>query len=127
MSGMALGWTDILIRLGLATAAGAAVGFNRSRRGRVAGLRTMLLVCTGASLAMIVAQLASATPGAPDASRWAQGILAGMGFLGAGAIVRNGPLVSGVTTAATLWYTTILGLCFGTGYWSVGAAAFVIM
>lgn len=125
----ALGWGEVLLRLGLAAGAGMIVGINRERHGRAAGLRTMLLVCTGAALSMILAQWmvirggGAESPAGSDPSRIAQGILAGMGFLGAGAIVRQGSTVLGVTTAASLWYVTILGLCFGVGCWIIGLVA----
>jgi len=127
-----LGWDEVLLRLGLAAGAGMVVGINRERHGRAAGLRTMLLVCGGAALAMIIAEWMMRRGGGPDSpaaadpSRFAQGILAGMGFLGAGAIVRHGNTVLGVTTAASLWYVTILGLCFGAGCWAIGLVAFAL-
>ena len=121
MAPVHLGCNDVLLRLGLAAVAGTAIGINRGQRGRAAGLRTMFLVCTGAALAMIVAQWLylqeGGSGGDNNAGRWAQGILAGMGFLGAGAILHRGNLIRGVTTAASLWYVTILGLCFGAGCW----------
>ena len=123
-----LGWEDILLRLALSAVAGMVIGINRERHGRAAGLRTMLLVCGGAALAMILADWMVLHQGgvnsaaAADPSRFAQGILAGMGFLGAGAIIRQGNSVQGLTTAASLWYVTILGLCFGAGCWAIGLA-----
>jgi putative Mg2+ transporter-C (MgtC) family protein len=120
---------EIALRLGLAASCGVIVGLNRGAHGRAAGLRTMMLVCTGAALAMVTAQTILLENGGPgsaavsEPSRWAQGILAGMGFLGAGAILRKGNIIRGVTTAAALWYVTILGLCFGLGYLWVGLVA----
>jgi len=123
-----LGWGEVFMRLGLAAVAGTAIGINRGQRGRAAGLRTMFLVCTGSALAMIAAHWlyidgGSSAGGDNSTSRWAQGILAGMGFLGAGAILRKGNLIRGVTTAASLWYVTILGLSFGAGCWQIGLVA----
>jgi putative Mg2+ transporter-C (MgtC) family protein len=113
---------DIALRLGLAFAAGLVFGIDRERRGHAAGLRTTLLVCLGAALAMLTADVAIGL----DPGRLAQGILAGMGFLGAGAIIREGTNVRGLTTAALLWFVTILGLCFGSGHWQVGLAGSVV-
>jgi putative Mg2+ transporter-C (MgtC) family protein len=129
---LALPWSDVFLRLGLAALAGTSVGINRGQRGRAAGLRTMLMVCTGAALAMVVAsEFALRHPGTDMSaltSRFAQGILAGMGFLGAGVILRQGTeTIRGVTTAAALWYVTVLGLCFGLGLWQIGLLAWGIM
>lgn len=112
---------DILIRIGLAFFSGFVIGFERERHGRAAGLRTTILACTASTIAMIVSDslfAESVTPGInwrPDPARLAAGILAGMGFLGGAAIIRQGNMVRGVTTAATLWLVSILGLAFGSG------------
>jgi putative Mg2+ transporter-C (MgtC) family protein len=128
-----LRWTDIAVRLALTVLAGALIGINRSERGRPAGLRTTLLVCLAASVAMIQANLLMATAGkAPnsfvvlDLMRLPLGILSGMGFIGAGAIVRRDNLVLGITTAATLWFVTVIGLCFGGGQLLLGLAALAL-
>src|ERR1700744_3888230 len=117
-----LDWQHIAFRLILTVIAGLVIGFNRGEHGRPAGMRTTLLVCLAASLSMIQANLLMSTTGkAPDSfvvldlMRLPLGVLSGMGFIGAGAIVRKGNLVLGVTTAATLWFTTMVGLCFGGG------------
>lgn len=128
---LALPWPDVFLRLGLAAVAGMTVGINRGRRARAAGLRTMLLVCTGSALAMVAASDFALQNAGADLStmnsRFAQGILAGMGFLGAGVILREGTeAIRGVTTAAALWYVTVLGLCFGLGLWQVGILAWGI-
>lgn len=122
-------WLDIAIRLAAAMAAGGIVGLNRSRRGRIAGLRTTILMCLAACAAMIEANLMLAVGGKTsgnfammDVLRFPLGILSGIGFIGAGAIVRRGNLVTGVTTAATLWLITVIGLLLGAGYIPEGAA-----
>lgn len=127
------GWGDIAVRLILTLAAGAIIGFNREEGGHTAGLRTNILVCLAASVAMIQANLLMDTTGkAPDSfvvfdvMRFPLGILSGMGFIGAGAILRRGDLVLGVTTAATLWFGTVVGLCFGGGQIDIGIAATLI-
>src|ERR1700744_4067055 len=119
---------DLALRLGLAVGGGLLSGLNRDEHGRPAGLRTTLLVCLAASVAMIQANLLlSLTGKSPgsfitlDVMRLPLGILSGMGFLGAGAIVRRPDLVIGVTTAATLWMVTVIGLCFGGGQFILGA------
>src|ERR1700732_4198620 len=100
-----IGWGEIALRLALTVAAGILIGINRSEHGHAAGLRTTVLVCLAASLSMLQVNL---------------GILSGMGFIGAGAIVRKDSLVHGLTTAATLWFITGLGLCFGGGQLALG-------
>src|SRR5262245_28607227 len=124
-----IGWPEIALRLALAALAGAVLGLNRTERGMAAGLRTNLLVCLAAAVAMIQANLLLATAGRDpdsfvriDPMRLPLGILTGMGFIGGGAILRRGTVVTGVTTAATLWLATVLGLCFGGGQYALGGA-----
>lgn len=126
-------WLDISLRLILTVVAGALVGFNRMERGRPAGLRTTILVCLAASISMIQANLLMPTTGkAPDSfvvldlMRLPLGILTGMGFIGAGAILRRGEVVHGVTTAATLWLVTVIGLCLGGGQLGLGLAGLAL-
>jgi putative Mg2+ transporter-C (MgtC) family protein len=121
---------DALLRLGLAAIATGILGFDRSERGKSAGMRTTMLVGLAAAVAMILATaLMTATGKAPDSfvnidpMRLPLGILSGVGFIGGGAILRRGTGVSGVTTAATLWFVTVVGLCFGGGQLLLGVAA----
>jgi putative Mg2+ transporter-C (MgtC) family protein len=132
MSGM-LTWSEIALRLGLAFLAGGLIGVNRWEDGQAAGLRTTLLVCLAAAVAMILADVLLASRGKlpdsfamMDVMRLPLGILSGMGFIGAGAILRRGRVVDGVTTAATLWLVTVIGLCFGGGQSGLGTAALVL-
>src|SRR5882757_1967236 len=106
-------WTDLLLRIALATIAGAIIGWNRSSHGRPAGLRTHLLVCLAAAFAMVLANLLLFSTGKTedsfirmDVMRLPLGILSGIGFIGGGAILQRGDVVMGVTTAATLWFVT---------------------
>jgi putative Mg2+ transporter-C (MgtC) family protein len=117
-----IGWSEIAVRLALTIIAGTVIGYNRGEQGHPAGIRTTILVCLAASLSMIAANLLLATRGRPsdafsilDLMRLPLGILSGMGFIGAGAIIRRGHLIEGVTTAATLWFVTMLGICIGGG------------
>jgi putative Mg2+ transporter-C (MgtC) family protein len=123
-------WQDIALRLVLTLAAGAVIGFNRGTEGHAAGFRTTILVGLAASVAMIQANIllpiAGKTPesfGVMDMMRLPLGILTGVGFIGGGTILRRGNLVTGVTTAATLWAMTVIGLCFGGGQLGLGIAA----
>lgn len=120
---------DILIRIGLSVLAGFLIGAERESHGRAAGLRTTLLVCLAACIAMIVSDafyvesFKKQGPSSwhPDPARLAAGILAGMGFLGAGVIVHERTnVVHGVTTAATLWFAAIIGLAIGAGSLGIG-------
>lgn len=123
-------WTDIALRLLLTMLAGAIIGFDRGARGHAAGFRTTILVALAASIAMIQANVLLPLTGKTPASfstidlmRLPLGILTGVGFIGAGTIVKRGDLVTGVTTAATLWLVTVIGLCFGGGQLALGATA----
>ena len=123
-----IGPTEVAIRLILTFIAGAIIGVNRSERGRAAGFRTTILVCLTASASMILGNLMLGTTGRPfnsfvtmDVMRLPLGILTGMGFIGAGAILHRANVVTGVTTAATLWFTTLMGFCFGSGEFLLGA------
>jgi putative Mg2+ transporter-C (MgtC) family protein len=130
---LAVSAEDLALRLVLTVAAGALIGFNRDERGHAAGLRTTMLVCLAASIAMLQANLLLSTGGkaegdfaVADVLRLPLGILSGIGFIGAGAIVRRSNLVEGVTTAATLWVVTVVGLCFGGGQIILGCAGTVL-
>jgi putative Mg2+ transporter-C (MgtC) family protein len=130
---LTLDWQEIAIRLILTAIAGSVIGINRGGHGHPAGLRTTLLVCMAASIAMIQTNLLLGTVGRPsdsfvnmDLMRLPLGILSGMGFIGGGVILKRDNLVLGVTTAATLWFVTIIGLCFGGGQKVLGLAGLAI-
>lgn len=135
---ISIAWQQIALRLLCSIVAGALIGFNRDEKGRPAGMRTTVLVCMAAAIAMIQANLLMPTTGkSPDSfvvldlMRLPLGILSGMGFIGAGAILRKDEAVIGVTTAAALWISTVLGLCFGGGQivlgWMGTALVFVLL
>jgi putative Mg2+ transporter-C (MgtC) family protein len=135
MTGMPLhiGWGDVALRLLLTIIAGTLIGYNRTEHGKAAGLRTTLFVCLAASFAMIQMNLLLPMAGKPsdsfitnDLMRLPLGILTGVGFIGGGAILRRDNIISGVTTAATLWYVTVIGLCLGGGQIALGVAATAI-
>ena len=121
--------TEILLRIGLSFLAGLILGYERESHGRAAGLRTTMLICVAACLAMLISEMVyyggdKNINWRPDPARLAAGVLTGMGFVGAGTIVRQGYTIRGVTTAAVLWYVTMLGLAFGAGYIFVGLIGF---
>jgi putative Mg2+ transporter-C (MgtC) family protein len=120
-----LNWDESLLRLALAAVLGGLIGVERELREREAGLRTHLLVALGSALFTIVSAYgfhAFLTSGASvvraDPTRIAAQIVTGIGFLGAGAIIRQGFSVRGLTTAATLWVVAAVGLAAGAGYYS---------
>jgi putative Mg2+ transporter-C (MgtC) family protein len=106
--------TEIVLRLGAAALAGAALGLNRDLHGKPTGVRTLALV--GFAAAQIVI---AAGEGAGNASRVIQGIMTGIGFLGAGVIIRSekGKHVHNLTTAACVWLTACVGVVCGVGEW----------
>jgi len=113
---------EMVLRLLAATVLGAAIGYQRERAGKPAGLRTHILICIGAAL-FTVASLYGFGATA-DPARIAAGIVAGIGFLGAGAIIRRDEgLVAGLTTATTIWAVAAIGLAVGAGLYLVSAVA----
>ena len=107
--------TRIVVRLLLAAALGAALGYERERQGKSAGVRTHMLVALGAAIFVLVPELADVPEG--DMTRVIQGVITGIGFLGAGAIIKgeDEERVQGLTTAAGIWLTAAIGICCGLG------------
>ena len=132
LSGLTLSIEEIALRLGLAMLIGALIGIEREFSHRPAGLRTHMLVALGSCAVMITSQLifcqyrpygATADPGRLSAQ-----VIAGVGFLGAGTILREGVIVKGLTTAASIWAVACLGIAAGAGYYEVAfIAAFFIL
>jgi putative Mg2+ transporter-C (MgtC) family protein len=125
---------EVLLRIGLAALLGGAVGAERELREREAGLRTHLLVSVGAALFTLVSAYAwrdftfSRASGVTfDPTRIAAQIVSGVGFLGAGAIIRQGLSVRGLTTAATLWVVAAIGMAAGAGYYSAATITTILV
>ena len=119
---------EMALRLLLAAVLGLLIGYERLHARKMAGMRTHALVCLGAAL-FTVASLYGFGAGA-DAARVAAGVVAGIGFLGAGAIIRTGEgIVQGLTTASGIWAAAAIGLAAGAGMYiiSVVAAAVVLL
>jgi putative Mg2+ transporter-C (MgtC) family protein len=117
---------DMVIRLVLGFAAGAILGFERSSRRQVAGLRTHILISMGATLLMLLSiwipqEFMDTRNG--DPGRIAAQVVSGIGFLGAGAIIRLGNNIRGLTTAASLWFVAAVGLAVGAGMYLAAAIA----
>ena len=126
-------YLQILLRLVAALAAGGIIGLERSFRGRAAGFRTHALVCIASSLLMLVTVYESqwfAPQGGSrvviDPTRMAQGIMTGIGFLGAGVIVKEGLTVRGLTTAASIWVTAAIGILTGIGFYYAAGLGVVL-
>jgi len=127
-------WPDIAARLVLTVIASGLIGLDRQSGGHSAGFRTTVLVGLAACLTMIQANILLSVAGKTaqsfavmDVLRFPLGVLTGVGFIGGGAILKRGDLVTGVTTAATMWMVTAIGLCFGGGQLLVGCAATVLV
>ena len=128
-----LGWNDVALRLAVTVLVSLVIGYNRSEHGKAAGMRTTLLVCLAAAVAMIQVNMLLPTVGRTsdsfvmnDLMRLPLGILTGVGFIGGGAILHRGSMIVGVTTAATLWLVTVIGLCIGGGQIALGLAATLV-
>jgi len=114
------------LRLLMAAALGAVIGYQRERAGKAAGLRTVCLICVGSALFTVASLYGFGVTS--DPSRVAAGVVAGIGFIGAGAILhRQGGIVEGLTTAATIWMVAAVGLAVGAGFYILSAVATVII
>jgi putative Mg2+ transporter-C (MgtC) family protein len=121
-----LDWSEIVLRLGAAALAGGLIGLNRDLHGKPIGLRTLGLVGLATAMVVVLAESFGNAEKAPDAiSRVIQGILTGIGFLGAGVIVHreNRSRVQGLTSAACTWLTACVGIICGAGQWRIVAVA----
>lgn len=115
---------EMLLRVLVAALLGGAVGYDRQRHDKPAGLRTHMLVAMGAALFTASAVLVGDTR--LDLLRVTAAIATGIGFLGAGAIMRSGETVTGLTTAAGIWVTAGIGVVIGVGQWILGVGAALI-
>lgn len=128
-----LSWWDVSFRVLLAALIGFLLGLERELSHHPAGMKTHMLVCLGSALtSMMAIEMAWHVEVLPmdarvDLSRIASGVVSGMGFIGAGAIMksRDGTMVTGITTAATLWVSACLGLSIGMGYYPMSIVAFI--
>jgi len=118
--------TDMLLRIGLSLVLGGIIGFERERDSQPAGLRTHMILVVGACLAMMLS-INIASSADTDPTRLAAQVVSGIGFLGAGAILRSGFNVKGLTTATTLWTMAIVGLVVGAGYFAIAAITTVVI
>ena len=121
---------EIVIKTILSVLIGGLIGSERARHGRAAGMRTHILVCLGAALTSMISIYVSAVFGVGDVLRIPAQVISGIGFLGAGMIIlKNNNVITGLTTAAGVWTTSIIGIAIGYGFYSgaiIGAALFLI-
>ena len=127
-------YLEIVFRIVAALGAGSLIGLERSHRGRPAGFRTHALVCLASSLLMLVTVYEShwmlrtvAANVVLDPTRMAQGIMTGIGFVGAGAIIKDGLTVRGLTTAASIWITAAIGILTGIGFYFAAGIGTVLV
>ena len=122
---------ELILRAAVAAILGGAIGFQREVANAQAGIRTHMLVGAGAALfvaaSLLILGEASIVDVKGDAVRIPAAIVAGVGFLGAGAILRSGERVTGLATAAGIWVTAAIGLLIGHGFWLVGIGATVLV
>jgi putative Mg2+ transporter-C (MgtC) family protein len=121
-------WVEAILRFLLAVGLGAGIGYQRERAGKAAGVRTLILVSAGAALFTAVSIFGFGTEGV-DISRVAAGVVVGVGFIGAGVILRGQreEEVAGLTTAATIWVTAGVGLAAGAGMYLVAVIAAAVI
>src|SRR5207302_10969496 len=115
---------DLVLRLLLAAGLGAAIGVERELRQKAAGLRTNMSIAVGSALFTVVSIELARESGTPD--RVAAQIVTGIGFLGAGSILRSGRSVHGMTTAATIWVNAAVGMAAGAGLYAIATVATII-
>ena len=126
MAGPHFSWLELVIRLGSALVLGTAIGAERQWRQRTAGLRTYALVSIGAALFVLLAPLSGVRE---EATRVAAQVISGVGFLGAGVLMRTGLSVHGLNTASTIWCSAAIGVLAGSGFFAAAVlgTAFVLI
>jgi putative Mg2+ transporter-C (MgtC) family protein len=120
---------DLLVKLALAVFLGGIIGFEREINGKPAGLRTNILICLGATLLMDLSTRIGLIDGhrIGDPARIAAQVVSGVGFLGAGTIMHSQGMVTGLTSAATIWVVAAIGMTVGAGYYIEGVGAGLIV
>ena len=121
---------DLLAKLALAVILGGAIGLEREIKAKPAGLRTNILICVGAALLTDVSVRIGMIDGPPrvgDPARLAAQIVSGIGFIGAGTIMQGGGMVTGLTSAATLWVVAALGISIGAGFYVEAMGAGILV
>ena len=117
----------IFVRLIIAAVLGGIIGMEREKLNRPAGVRTHMIVCLGSCLIMLLGEYMHRIDSTIDITRLGAQVVSGIGFLGAGAILKDGFSVRGLTTAATLWAVACVGLAIGGGFYSAGILTTIIV
>lgn len=125
-------FAQTMLRMGTAVLCGVIVGFERGLRAKPAGVRTNMLICLGSCLFMIISEYVARSAklegyANPDPARIAAQVVSGIGFLGAGAILRNHGIVTGLTTAASIWGVAAIGLAAGEGLISIAVISSILI
>ncbi len=119
---------DLVVKLLIAFCFGVLIGFDRERSGKAAGIRTQMLICVGSALLAGISVHLGVKYGYPaDPARLMAQIVTGIGFVGAGVIIKSGHRVSGVTTAATIWTTAAIGIAVGSGFYLSAIATTILV
>ena len=118
---------DIVIKLVLALICGGAIGFERDQKNKNVGMRTYMSVCLSTTIIMIIAIYCFNDTHSGDISRMAAATIQGMGFLGAGMIINKNDHLEGITSAAIMWGTAVIGLAIGYGLYIVSILATLLM
>jgi len=119
-------WVEFVEML-MAVTAGFIIGFEREVRHKPAGVTTITIVTLTSTLVMQLGEKIPALEGPVDTTRLAAGVITGIGFLGAGVILRTGGHIQGITTAASIWFMAAVGLAIGAGYYIPAAAAVALV
>jgi len=126
-----MNWPHDYLSIGLAILLGAAIGLERELNGKPAGLRTNMLICLGAAVFTIISKQIAVGITGDSSTRIAAQIVSGVGFLGAGAIIQDRGGVHGLTTAATIWLVSSIGMACGAGFYHLAglstAAAIIVL
>lgn len=120
-------YLDVVVRIIVAVICGGAIGFERENRNNNVGVRTYMTVCLSTAVVMIIAKMCFRDTNSGDVTRMAAAAIQGISFLGAGLIIHKEDKLKGITTAAILWGTAVVGLAIGYGLYFLGIAATVAL
>jgi putative Mg2+ transporter-C (MgtC) family protein len=120
-------YLDVVVRIIVAVICGGAIGFERENKNKNVGVRTYMTVCLSTSVVMIIAKMCFRDTNSGDVTRMAAAAIQGISFLGAGLIIHKDDMLKGITTAAILWGTAVIGLAIGYGLYFLGIAATIAL
>lgn len=120
-------YLEVVVRIIVAIICGGAIGFERENRNKNVGVRTYMTVCLSTSVVMIIAKMCFRDTNSGDVTRMAAAAIQGISFLGAGLIIQKDDKLKGITTAAILWGTAVIGLAIGYGLYFLGIASTIAL